>query len=50
MDALGAMIRYGVSLARSVELTNQWERILAVRPLYLVTLDDFECSSGIRSW
>ena len=29
MDVLGAMIRCGVSLARSVELKNQWERILA---------------------
>ena len=35
MDVLGAMIRYGVSLPRSVELTIQWERILAARPLYL---------------
>ena len=41
MDVLGAMIRYGVSLARSVELTNQWERILAAGPLYPGTLNDF---------
>ena len=47
-DVLGAMIRYGVSLARSVELTIQWERILAGGPLYLVTLNDFICSS--RFW
>ena len=40
MDVLGAMIRYGVSLARSVELTIQWERILAAGPLYPVTLND----------
>ena len=41
MDVLGAMIRYGVSVARSVELTNQWERILAAGPLSPVTLKDF---------
>ena len=40
MDVLGAMIRYGVSSARSVELTFQWDRILA-GPLYPVTLNDF---------
>ena len=32
MDVLGAMIRCGVSLSRSVELTAQWDRILAARP------------------
>ena len=37
MDVLDAMIRCGVSLSRSVELTAQWDRILAVGPLYLVT-------------
>ena len=29
MDILDAMIRYGVSLSRSVELTAQWDRVLA---------------------
>ena len=29
---LDAMIRWGVSLARSVELTSQWDQILAVGP------------------
>ena len=38
MDVLGAMVWYGVSLARSVELTAQWVRILAVGPLCLVAL------------
>ena len=46
IDVLDAMIRYGVSLSRSVELTVQWDRILAVGPLYLVTLDDL---SVVRS-
>ena len=40
MDVLGAMIRYGVSLSRSVELTAQWDQILALGPMYPVTLDD----------
>ena len=40
MDVLDAMIRYGVSLSRSVELTAQWDRILAAGPLYPVTLGD----------
>ena len=48
MDVLGAMIRYGVSLARSVELNDQWDRILAAGPLYLVTWDDFSAVFG--SW
>ena len=40
MDLLDAMIRYGVSLSRSVELTAQWDQILALGPMYPVTLDD----------
>ena len=40
MDVLGAMLRYGVSLSRSVELTAQWDRILALGPMCPVTLDD----------
>ena len=35
MDVLDAMIRYGVSLSQSVELTAQWDRILALGPMYL---------------
>ena len=46
MDVLGAMIRYGVSLARSVELTAQWDRILAAGDLYPVTLDDLRAVEG----
>ena len=42
LDVLGAMIRDGVSLARSVELTCQWGRILAIGPLHPVTFGDFE--------
>ena len=46
MDVLDAMIRYGISLARSVELT-QWDRILAVGPLYPVTVDDLSAVQGL---
>ena len=35
MDVLDAMIRYGISLARSVEFTAQWDRILALGPATL---------------
>ena len=41
MDVLDSMIRNGVSLARSVELTVHWDKILTAGPLYPVTLDDF---------
>ena len=40
MDVLDAMIRSGISLSRSVELSAQWDRILAIGPLFPVTLDD----------
>ena len=46
MDVLGAMIRHGVSLSRSVELTGQWDGILAVGPVYPVTLDDLQAVDG----
>ena len=47
MDVLAAMIRYGVSLARSVELTAQWDRILAIGPLYPFTLGDLDVVRGV---
>ena len=47
MDVLGSMVQYGVSLARSVELTALWDRILAVGPLYLVTIDDLSAVRGL---
>ena len=37
MDLLDAMIRYGVSLSRSVELTAQWNLIIALGAMYPVT-------------
>ena len=47
MDVLDAMIRYGISLSRSVELSAQWDRILAIGPLYPVTLGDLDVVRGV---
>ena len=47
MDLLDAMIRYGVSLSRSVELTAQWDLILALGPVYPVTLDDLSVGRNL---
>ena len=47
MDVLGAMIRDGVSLARSVELTCQWGKILAIGPLHPVTFGDLDMIRGV---
>ena len=47
MDVLSAMIRYGVSLARSVEPTTQWDKILAVGPCYPVTAGDLDVVLGL---
>ena len=41
------MIQYGVSLARSVELTAQWNRILAAGPLYPVSFGDLHAVDGL---
>ena len=40
MGVLDSMIRSGVSLARSVEFTLQWEKILRTGPVYPVSLGD----------
>ena len=47
MDLLDAMIRCGVSLSRSVELTAQWDRILALGPMHPVTLDDLSLDRAL---
>ena len=47
MVVLGAMIQYGVSLSRSVEITAQWDKILAVGPWYPVTIDDLSAVRGL---
>ena len=47
MDVLDAMIRFGVALSRSVELTAQWGKIWAFGPLYPVTPDDLDVVRGL---
>ena len=47
MDVLDAIIRYGVSLSRLLELTAQWDQILALGPMYPVTLDDLSLDRGL---
>ena len=47
MELLDAMIRCGVSLSRSLELSAQWDRILVIGPLYPVTLDDLQVVRGV---
>ena len=46
IDVLDSMISYGVTLARSVELTAQWNRILYIEPLHPVVLDDLHAVEG----
>ena len=47
MNVLDAMILSGISLALSVELNAQWDRIVAVGPLYPVTLGDLHAVRGV---
>ena len=47
MGVLGAMVQSGVTKPLSVELTAQWDRILAAGPLYSVTLDDLSAVRGL---
>ena len=47
MGVLDPMIRSGASFARSVELTAQWDEILAVGPCYPVTHDDLGAVWGL---
>ena len=47
IGVLYAMIRHGVSLSRSVQLTFQWDRILAVGPWYPVSIDDLSAVRGL---
>ena len=46
VDVLDSMISRGVTLSPSVELTAQWSKILSLRPLYLVMLDDLHAVEG----
>ena len=44
---LDAMIRWGVSLARSVELASQWDKVLAIGPSYPITHCDLAAVQGL---
>ena len=46
MGVLDSMISHGVTLARSVELTAQWDKILSIGPLYPKVLDDLHAVEG----
>ena len=46
VDLLSAMIRGGVSLARSVELAVQWDVILRAGPIHPITAEDFLSARG----
>ena len=46
MDVLDAIIRDGISLARSVELTSQCDEILSAVPVNPITLEDFQVAGS----
>ena len=46
MDVLDSMISDEVTLARKVELTAQWDKILSIGPRHPVTLDDLHAIEG----
>ena len=48
MGVLDSMIRGGIFLARFVELTAQWDRIIAVGHLYPDTFDDLHAVQGLE--
>ena len=52
MDAHDSVFRSGVSRARSVELTVQWEKILRTGPVYPVILHDLQSvrDGGVREF
>ena len=41
VDVLRAVVRDGVTLARSLELTFQWDGIFRIGPVFPFTLQDF---------
>ena len=47
LSVLSSMIRFGISFARSVELTTQWDKVLAVGPCYPVTAGDLDVVWGL---
>ena len=51
-DLLHSVIRDGVTLTRSLELTVQWDGILRFGPVYPLTVQDFDMarSGGLGEW
>ena len=48
LDILSAMRRFGFSVSRGLELTRQWDAILAAGPMGNVTSDDLERASSLE--
>ena len=51
-DVPHAMIRDGITLARSLELTAQWDGILRIGPVHPLTVQDLDSAgrSGLGEW
>ena len=47
MDVLDAMIRSGVTLSRSVELTVQWDCVLTAGPGPPISIQDLQSVQGV---
>ena len=52
VDVLRAVIRDGVTLARSLQLTVQWDGILRIGPVFPITMQDFVMAKtgGLGVW
>ena len=52
VDVLHAMILDGITLARSLELTAQWDRILRIGPVHPLTVQDLDLArkGGLGEW
>ena len=51
-DVLHAKIRDGIALVRSLELTAQWDGIIRIGPVHLLTVQDFDLAGrgGLGEW
>ena len=51
-DVLNAMIRDGITLARSLQLTVQWDGIIRIGLVHPLTVQDFDLarSGGLGEW
>ena len=51
VDVLHAMLRDGITLARSLELTARWDKILRIKPIHPLTFQNLELARrGRWSW